>query len=41
VTDVLETAYSGIVVSDIYGGYNTHLGLHGYGFKCVAGRLRA
>ena len=28
VTDVLGLDYPGIVVSDFYGGYNTHLGLH-------------
>ncbi len=28
VTDVLGEDYSGIVVSDFYAGYNTHLGLH-------------
>jgi len=28
VTDVLGLDYAGIVVSDFYGGYNTHLGLH-------------
>lgn len=28
VTDVLGDDYRGIVVSDFYGGYNTHLGLH-------------
>jgi transposase len=28
VTDVLGRDYQGIVVSDFYGGYNSHLGLH-------------
>ena len=28
VTDVLGLDYTGIVVSDFYGGYNRHLGLH-------------
>lgn len=28
VTDVLGSQYPGIVVSDFYAGYNTHLGLH-------------